>query len=188
MTLLEERYWESKRKADSRPMSDYLARDQAAQDMSFGILTDQAIEWLRPYSPILEVGSGSGYWAFELQQAGLEVVATDPFPVDKGSTNAYRFNRSWTPVKQLGAVQAVRAYPNHTLLMVWPCYDRDWAYQALLAYSGPTLLYCGEGCGGCCADDKFWDEIGMGWDGAQTHTIPQWAHIHDRLTIYRRKT
>jgi hypothetical protein len=36
------------------------------------------VQVLAPYAPIVEVGAGSGYWAYELRQAGVEVVATDP--------------------------------------------------------------------------------------------------------------
>eukprot|EP01126_Amoeba_proteus_P039268 TRINITY_DN4131_c0_g1_i3.p2 TRINITY_DN4131_c0_g1~~TRINITY_DN4131_c0_g1_i3.p2 ORF type:complete len:177 (-),score=18.56 TRINITY_DN4131_c0_g1_i3:882-1412(-) len=46
---------------------------------SWGVLCAHAIEVIQRYSPVLEVGAGNGYWAYELAKRGVNVVATDNF-------------------------------------------------------------------------------------------------------------
>lgn len=44
--------------------------------------TDEAIETITDYGPILEIGAGNGYWAYVLAAAGCEIIPTDMLPRD----------------------------------------------------------------------------------------------------------
>lgn len=62
-----------------------------------------------------------------------------------------------------------------------------WAAAALNAYRGDLVIYAGEGPGGCCADDDFFDQLDTRWEpvAASPHHRTWWG-IHCRLTAYRR--
>lgn len=49
--------------------------------------TDNAIDTILKYEPILEIGAGNGYWSHILEKAGCNILSTDIDPVD------YRFER-----------------------------------------------------------------------------------------------
>jgi hypothetical protein len=115
----------------------WCLRELYLQHYGFAILDDATVQVLAPYAPIVAVGAGSGYWAYELRQTGVEVVATDP-----GTGRYHGLNRwvPWLPIARLTGVQAVRQYPDHTLLLVWPDYGQRWVSKTLRAYRGETVL------------------------------------------------
>ena len=61
---------------------------------------------------VVEVGAGSGYLSAFFQQAGYEVTATDIKP-------EYRCTR-FVPVEKKSALDAMEAYPDHSVLLSWP--------------------------------------------------------------------
>ena len=162
----------------------YYAREKAIHLFGFGILVGAAINHIKSYAPLIEVGAGSGYWAYELQSDGIDIIATDSTPVDR---NWYGFKKQWVQIDVIDAVTAVKSHPARTLLMVWPCYKKPWACDALHAYKGNTFIYCGEQYGGCTADSSFHVLLEQEW--AQTKTLPllSWSGIYDQLIIYTRK-
>lgn len=158
-------------------------RDIGIKRFGFAILTEDAIEILRLYAPILEVGAGTGYWAHEFIERGVDYVATDPEPCCK---SYFKGSEQWVGIEPLSALDAVRKYPERALMFCWPTYADGWAAEALQAYTGSTVIYVGESDGGCTADDNFHHELNSHWDEEQVINIPQWRGIHDRIFIYRR--
>lgn len=161
-----------------------VRRETGITRFGFAVLTEDAISQLKPHAPYVEVGAGNGYWAYELNKRGVKVLATDSKELEK---NTYRFEKLWTDVEKLTALQAIKKYRKHTLLMVWPCYNKPWAYKALKAYKGNIFVFCGEGSGGCTADDDFHKLLCKEWQEQTEICIPQWLGIHDYLTVYMRR-
>lgn len=134
---------------------------------------------------VVEVGAGTGYWAWQLEQAGVDVAAYDPAPPGPG--NSWCSGGPYTTVLAEGA-EAAAAHADRALLMVWPPYDGAHARHALSVYKGDLLLYAGEGHGGCTADDDFYELLDAEWE--EIDTAPRhvtWWGIHCALTAYRRK-
>lgn len=46
---------------------------------SWGVISRHAVDIIKQYSPVLEVGAGNGYWAYELARHGVDIVATDNY-------------------------------------------------------------------------------------------------------------
>ena len=181
MTTQYEKYYEKCRMDSGK----YLAmRTKGRTYFGYAVLTTKALEQLKPYAPFIEVGAGSGYWAYEFKKYGIKIVATDRMSLKK---NTYRFSKQWTTVKLMTAKQAASKYSKHTLLMVWPSYNDPWAYEALKAYKGKTFVYCGEGMCGCTADDAFHELLQTKWKLTVVIDIPQWFGVHDSLEVYSRK-
>lgn len=134
---------------------------------------------------VVEVGAGTGYWAWQLEQAGVDVAAYDPHPPAEG--NVYCKAGPYTTVLPDGASAAGR-HPERALLMVWPPYGGGHARHALSVYGGDLLLYAGEGWGGATADDGFYELLDAEW--AQVSVAPRhvtWWGIRCELAAYRRK-
>jgi hypothetical protein len=93
----------------------YQKRDQSIKDYSFAILTEYAIKKIVPFSPIIEVGAGTGYWAYEFQKRGI-----DYFPTDNFAGHWFKESKLWTTVINLDGVEAARNYPEKSLLFCWP--------------------------------------------------------------------
>ncbi|WP_416976648.1 hypothetical protein [Streptomyces sp. T028] len=133
---------------------------------------------------VVEIGAGTGYWAWQLEQAGVDVAAYDPNPV---GDNRFCTGGPYTTVLADDA-SAVKHHQDRALLMVWPPYGGEHARHALASYKGDLLLYAGEDAGGCTADNEFYELLANEWDdGATAPQHVTWWGIHCFLAAYRRK-
>lgn len=130
--------------------------------------------------PVVEMAAGSGYWAWLLTQAGADVTAYDRTP-SKWETRYLKVKRG-TPKKLVEW-----AGRDYALMLCWPPYADTCARDALEAYTGDTVIYVGEGFGGCTGDNTFHAWLRNKWDAIDTVGIPQWYGMRDRLMIYKRK-
>lgn len=158
-----------------------------AKRYAWSIISPGDVQWMVDQldgRAVVEVGAGTGYWAWQLEQAGVDVAAYDPHP--PGPDNNYCKHGPYTTVLQDGA-EAAAHHPDRALLMVWPPYDGEHARHALSVYRGDLLLYAGEGWGGCTADDGFYELLNAEWTevGESPHHVT-WQGIHCSLTAYRR--
>ncbi|TDD88019.1 hypothetical protein [Actinomadura rubrisoli] len=132
---------------------------------------------------LVEIGAGSGYWAWQARQAGIDVIAYEPAdPL----ANAYTDGIEYFPLRP-GDHTAARRHPDRALLLCWPSGDDPWASQALRAYTGDMVVYIGERRGGRCADDGFFQRLGREWTavGASPHHV-SWRYLDSTATAYRR--
>lgn len=169
-----------------KPESSYIDRMDLVRKYSFAIPNEEAIKTIGKYSPILEVGCGTGYWAYELIKAGANIVPTDP-GMETLPSERYLFNTQHVPIGIFNGLEALEKYPNRTLLIVWPSYDSPWATEVIRSYRGDTFIYIGEWSGGCCANDSFWEEVESNWEEIESVRIPQWYGIRDCLFVLKRK-
>ena len=134
---------------------------------------------------IVEPGAGGGYWAWQLTQAGADVIAYEPTdPAD----NKFVTGDGWHPVLRDDHGVTAR-HPDRSLLLCWPSYGEPWAAWSLAAYKGNQLFYVGESNGGCCADDDFFSLLNAEWEEvAECPAHVSYSGIHCFLTEYRRKS
>jgi hypothetical protein len=172
-------------------INEFLVRDRFIAKFGFAILDDKTVEKLRCFAPILEVGAGSGYWTYELTKAGIDAIATDPGTGCYGHGNRYcGWAEPWCSITRITGADAVKQYPDRTLLMVWPDLghdgEPDWPFETIAAYTGQTILYVGEGNGGCTGTDAFHHCLEECFEEVDQFAIPQFWGIHDRLQIWQR--
>ena len=198
MTTLEPTRAERWLQRSGRPLADLrddrtgyapMLRDDFVAKFGFGVLTarviDDLIDLIGPDAQILEVGAGSGYLAYELQAAGLDVRATDPGYMDAMWTGL-RPNE-YGVVECLTGVEAVEEYgPDYTLMMVWPAMD-SWPADTLEAYRGGQLILVGEDRDGCTGTDRLFDILEAGWEEVGRIGIPRFPRVFDSLTVWRRR-
>ena len=165
------------------------------QRFGFSILTDDVIDGLKEIvptpTPILEIGAGTGYWSYELAQAGYDTVATDRstgvYYVGSENNPTHEWHNQWGEVHEMSALEAIKAHgEGRALMTIWPDFG-SWAGYALEAYAGDTLIFGGEGAGGCTGGVKLFDQIEAHWEKIGLVRLPQFVGINDWLTIYRRR-
>ena len=162
-----------------------LLRDEFRSRFSFAIPDSKTIERLSRFGPLLEIGSGMGYWSWELRRAGVDVVATDV--TGKGRYwRSGHWSEPWTPLEPLDAIAAIRKYPKRRLLSVWPDRGRDWPGEALSFYRGDIVLYVGEGAGGCTGNYEFHRILHDKFACAGVFPIPYFYGQHDLLWVWKR--
>jgi putative endonuclease len=131
---------------------------------AFSIPTIDIIEEIAGYSPLVEIGAGSGYWAMCLGDAGADVIAYDKRPPDEEIPWDYRegnqwFDDTWSHVHEGDESMAGRC-PERTLFICWPPIHDTMAVNALRCYreaGGKTVVFIGST--GASADDEFFREL-----------------------------
>lgn len=183
---------------DGNVTRPYVVRHEMTSRYSFGVPGPEALDALGELGPILEVGAGTGYWAKLLQARGVDVIATD-LRGEKWNQWFGEHGNYWTEVMRMDAVEAIRRYgEGRTLLCVWPYMDHMMA-DAVVAHGG-TVVYIGEGPGGCTAGPAFFnmvqgEDCGC-WDrcacpAGQRNVlkrkaiipVPQWDGINDEMWV-----
>jgi hypothetical protein len=86
-----------------------------------------------------------------------------------------------------GNESVVKDHQDRALFLCWPPYNEEMAFRCLAEYKGKTLLYVGEGEGGCNASDSFFNLIEKKFTEEDCVELPVWYGIHDRLFIFERK-
>lgn len=166
------------------------ARRRLVAQFAWAIPNAEAIDTLVAFSRecgngLLEVGAGTGYWAWKIHNRGGTILATDHHRPTKGE-NEFGHNARYIDITKVDAVQAVRAWPDRLLFMCWPPFDTPMAKDALRAYQGPSFAIVGEPAGGCTGCGEFWNDVESEWKLRKEVEIPQWEGIHDALFIFDR--
>lgn len=147
-----------------------------AGHFAWAVPTEQAVLTILKYArKVVEIGAGSGYWAWMMRQAGIEVVAFDTHPAPF----------TWSEVAY-GDERAALLYPDRALFLCWPPWNSDTACNALTFHRGDYLIYVGEWMGGC-ANPRFFALLTARYDAIDAVDLPQWYNRDDRLMIFRRK-
>jgi hypothetical protein len=155
---------------------------------SWGIPSPGDLAWLTNVLDrrgLVEIGAGSGYWAWQARQAGIDVIAYEPSdPAD----NRYTDGIEYVATLRSGHAAASR-HPDRALLMCWPTHGAAWAAQSLACYAGDLFIYIGEGKTRHCADDAFFALLERHWTriDASPHHV-SWRYTRCRMTAYRRTT
>ena len=164
-----------------------LRRDNFTRLYAWSIPTPGDIAWIANLLDgrgVVEVGAGTGYWAWQLTQAGVDVVAYEP---NEPADNEYVAVTEPYVTLLRDDASATGKHPDRALFLSWPSYGGAWAEQALAAYRGDLFVYVGESDGGCCADDGFFRLLDAEWQeiGTSPHHASWWG-INCNLVAYRR--
>lgn len=156
-------------------------------------------DWINPFAEwigdrsCLEVMAGRGWITHGLQEKGVDIVATDDFSWHK-TDRFKKWNNLVADVEELDAIESVKKYGKYTdiLIMAWAYMD-DTAYRVIkeLHKINPKaiVVFCGEGHGGCTANDNFFNSFEEIEDtvfyGSVAQKYKTWYGLYDQLTIGR---
>ncbi len=188
--------WDLPTREDRRAYGEKYGRDKLVSNYSWAIPDPATLAFVAALSSkgLVEVGAGSGYWAWQLSQLGVDVVAYDLKPPHQEHNYYHSLSPEKTAlresiffdVQQMEAVPAVERHPDRTLFLCWPPYATSMAAQALRSYRGDRVIYIGEGGSGCTGCAEFHALLESEWDEIATHRLVQWYGICDWVTVYER--
>ncbi len=139
-------------------------------------------------SAVVDPMAGSGWWAYLLGEAGVDVAASDLYLPGTDDNHWHRDVEPWVPITALDGVEAVRQHgAGRSLLLAWPPYDSPAGADILDAFQGDRVVFIGEGEGGCTGDDRLFALLDADWVEVAAHRPVQWYGIHDHVIVYDRK-
>lgn len=153
----------------------------------WAVPTDEAIERMSEFSPIIEIGAGAGYWAWCARQFGVEIVAFDCEVSPPGENLRRALDElHFTEVLE-GDENKICDYPNHTLFLVYPPSKvPPLGIRCLNLYKRRHLLYAGppwrshEAAG----DAWFHAELENKWRLLHRIALPSDNNADDALCVY----
>lgn len=194
---------------------DFMVRNSYNQKFSWPLLTEGLISRIQQFlqgKKCLSVMSGKGYLEYFLYIKNCDIIATDIKGNDEvnsfhtikmnslfkvihdhcGMSGPKRFRalRSFDVI-ECDAIKAVTKYHDRdVLLMSWPNYMNsigektlEFALQVGIKY----IIYIGEGDGGCCATDEFFEILQEKTIAIQDIKMSRFAGIWDNCTVYESK-
>jgi len=95
------------------------------------------------YSPIVEIGAGTGYWASKIKENGGKIDAYDACP-PRECKNIFHGKIEYYPIKKGGPDQLTRAkYKRWSLFLCWPPPNNAMAFDCMKHFQGNVFLYAG---------------------------------------------
>jgi len=165
-------------------------RHDLVSEYSFTIPYYEVLKKVASYSPIVEIGAGSGYWARCLSEMRADVIAYDRLP--PGGKNPWEwykgnpwFDDSWYPILE-GDESAAAHHPDRSLLLAWPVPLNPMAYNALAGYKkagGSTLIYIGDPHPASSGDEHFYQLL-YAHKEIERIDLYGWPGINEKLLIY----
>lgn len=139
-------------------LDSYQVRCGYTSRIGWFILTTEVKEILVNFlkgKRVLEVGSGTGYFAAHMKQGGVgdynAVDIWDPLYWDERTTRYFGIDGD-----SLDYID--NSYD--VIVMNWPPYDEPFAHQVVKKMSkGQVLIYNGQGSGGCTGDKDFFNYL-----------------------------
>lgn len=146
---------------------------------AWGIPTEEVIQEISKYSPLIELGAGTGYWAYLLNQAGCDITA-----FDSGLWDSIWRQRYYN-VEQ-GDESVLEKYKDRTLFMCWPLRVNKMSEHVYDKYKGKYLIFVGEDRGSDPDAEDYYDKLSKEFKIIKTMNLPRWSGYNDSLFIYER--
>ncbi len=162
---------------------NYHRRNLMCEKYTYAIPCLEILEVIKNYVPILEIGAGSGFWGALLRKINCEIIVTTIG--DQSYKFIDKFPNKFTKIEYIAGIEAVKKYPNKTVLWIWPGIE-EWTEETLENING-RLIYIGEGHGGHTGTDKFHDILEKKFNIVQIKNMLQWEEYQDNAYIYERK-
>jgi hypothetical protein len=152
---------------------DFTKRNMYSTMFSYPVLTNELVNAIAAVlnevenGPIIEVVAGTGWLSYfcnaALERMGsVKRISVSDLAVKQDSS---WFNRGgiyaptdYGDIVELDAVSHIQFAKPTTVIMSWPPMKSDVAFRVvkeMLAQKSSTLIYLGEGAGGCCANNDF---------------------------------
>jgi hypothetical protein len=155
-----------------------------AQQYAYVFPSDSALAMLARLGPLVEVGAGTGYWAYRLRSLGADIIAFDQAPVDGERANRYHPpTQPWTRVEQ-GDQTILSRYTARALFLCWPPLFSSLG-DCLAYYSGDTVACIGDGGYRTARLDGLDDNFTKA-AAAPVRALDPCPGVPPQLTIWRR--
>lgn len=191
-----------------------VCRDRICQWSAFACPDKDALDLIRRFCPanstLLELGAGTGYWAYLLRREGLSVLATDKTgsssTLENSAKNMNEYHGwfpHWSTVQTLVSTSASasathnsnagygmdtksRAQACDVLLLVYPPPNNAMAADALSLFRGDRFILVGE-FHGDTADKRFERKLYQEFICAGVKRLPNWINTAARISFWVRK-
>jgi hypothetical protein len=165
-------------------------RDWCCHLYAYATPTTKALTTLKEYSPLVEIGAGTGYWASLLAKQGVDIVAYDKAPPSKESREQNTYHGevpTFCSIEKGGPeVLGASSLGGKNLFLCYPPPNDDMAEKCLRFFKGQHVLHIGEWQGDT-GNRRFENQLIAGFSLVKSLSLPNWGNTAYQLTIWERK-
>lgn len=123
------------------------------QKYAWAVPDEKALQICASFGPLIEIGSGLGYWAHLLQQRSVDIVAVDKYThgseeawctVIRGDAKILKTDIAKTKLDPKTNAKKDKKRTPRTLLLCYPDQGENMASSCLENFEGDTILHVGE--------------------------------------------
>lgn len=164
-----------------------ICRDWPSLIYSYAIPTPEALQVMKKYAPLVEIGAGTGYWIYLLKKMKVDIIGYDVTPLtENGEQNEFHANsKPFVNIAQGSSEKLL----NHsrTLFLCFPPPDSDMALDCLRKHKGDHFIHVGEWFG-FTGSLEFTKELLDKWTLIDQQNLPNWADTNYNMTVWKRKS
>ena len=166
-------------------------RDWCCHLYAYATPTKEALDVMAKYTPIVEVGAGTGYWSSLLQRADVDIVAYDKAPPSAAGAEDNAYHGCVPPFCSVACggpeVLSQENMAKHTLFLCYPPPGDAMAVRSVQLFQGDVILHVGEWQGDT-GDSRFESELQRRFALEKEMLLPNWGNTAYGLTVWRRKS
>jgi hypothetical protein len=170
--------FEKIRELEASPQQLLSIRRKLVAAYAWAIPSRLALETIKRYGPVFELGAGTGYWAFCLKQIEVDILA-----FDRNSNAPPHWSRISEGDDQLLADPASPLH-ERSLMLCWPPLNEPMALHAIQLYRGDTVIDIGEPKGGNTGSLEFTEKLERDFSLAESLPLPRWPSCQDELRVW----
>ncbi|EKX51505.1 hypothetical protein GUITHDRAFT_102771 [Guillardia theta CCMP2712] len=177
---------------------------------AWSIPCEAALQKISSYSPLIEIGCGTGYWADILTKRGCDILAfnseewSEELSSEEGDMGQCGLHPSECFGEVLlGGAEKVKEHPDRTLLLMWPDFlgKGSFGLKSLDEYEGEFLILVGEWKGrtwggytpelgdhGQSFSQEFQEAVTSSFEEVEVIRLPCWPLFLDTVMVFRRKS
>jgi len=160
------------------------ARDDYLKKFGCVKWTDEVMQRVASFSPLIEIGAGYGRWKKCLEEDyGANVLAFDDFSelhfgseIERKNSGVFQGNEAMIP-----------RHKDRTLLLVCPP-PSDMAMRCLNQYKGKYFIFVGEGREGAHANGEFFNQLEKNWKVLERLDLENFSECYEKCFILERKS
>jgi hypothetical protein len=165
----------------------HLDREEYVHRYSWSVPDPAAIAFVAVHSQadgLVDPMAGTGYWAYVLQQAGVDCVCYDRETSEENPWHPT--GRHFVEVEKLPCAQSVKKHSDRVLFLSWPPYNEAAGEEAIRNYGGWKVIFLGEH-DGCTGSEGMFELLDKEWTEVARHPLVQWEGLHDNIHVYERQ-
>jgi predicted GIY-YIG superfamily endonuclease len=149
------------------------------QKYSWAVPSELAIKTIVKYSPIVEMGAGTGYWANLIKKSGGDIIAYDV--MDRINLYHPSTANSYFKIKN-GSPKILSQHTDRSLFLCWPPIG-EMALNCLQFWKGKYLILVADR--DLSGDSEFYRQL-MDFKIIKVISIPTWPNMNDKLYVMER--
>ena len=145
------------------PTIEIIRSNYFAKEWCCAVPEPEIIKKIAQFSPLIEVGAGSGFWANELTKMGAKIDAFDS-----------------------GLDFAPKYFSVNMIESLWPSDKLNWPFEIISSQPWKRIIYIGEKKGSRMANDAFFDYLKTHYEIKDIKQMPRFPMWEDSLYVFER--